>query len=67
MTIVEWFNHYWEKRSKYERLGQAFCNDYIRHSWPELYYCTDVCKCQTIIENWLYEYQYYKDMPNKEE
>lgn len=65
MTINEWFNDFWNNRSRYERLGQAFCNDFIRHSWTELYYCTDLCKSQRMIENWLHQHHYYTDMPSK--
>ena len=34
MTYYEWFVK-WKAERKHERLGQAFCNDFIKMPWPE--------------------------------
>lgn len=41
MNWNDWYISYMTTRIKTERLGQAFCNDFISGSWPELYYCED--------------------------
>lgn len=74
MTWFQWlFDYYNNRAQKYnekgflvgERLGQAFCNDYIRSSWPELFYCEDEGKCVKMITQWLNDCQYYGDLPAK--
>jgi hypothetical protein len=65
MTYREWMKDYWENRCRYERLGQAFCNDFIAGSWPELYNCTVASQSAHMIENWLHQNHYFSTMPNK--
>lgn len=43
----------WVRSGQSERLGQYFCNNYINHAWPELYYLNDFEECKTIICAWL--------------
>lgn len=66
MTWLKWLFDYYDNRAQNgERLGQAFCNDYIRSSWPELYYCEDEGKCVKMVTQWLNDCQYYGDLPAK--
>lgn len=62
MNYVEWYQN-WKNNRKTERLGQAFCNDFIRESWPALYYCEDSEKSAQMICQWLIQYQYWPNMP----
>lgn len=48
-----------------ERLGEAFCNDFIKQSWPELYYCQDDEKSLALIVDYLVDCQYYPNVPDK--
>lgn len=41
MNWNDWYINYMSTRIKTERLGQAFCNDFVSYSWPDLYYCVD--------------------------
>ena len=45
------------------RLGQHFCNMYIKGQWPELFYVEDRQKCLIMIEKWLKDNCYENDMP----
>lgn len=56
MTLQEWLCDYYNNREQYERLGQAFCNDFIRFSWPELYYEEDDDEALTFIAIWLLDH-----------
>lgn len=47
------------------RLGQRFCNDFIKSSWPELFYATDTQRCVSMIETWLAEHHYQDTLPTK--
>lgn len=45
------------------RLGQLFCNRYIRESWPELYYETNPEKALAKIDEWLVKHCYFHELP----
>lgn len=45
------------------RLGQYFCNTYIKESWPELYYEGDHEKAKAMIAEWLERHQYTEVRP----
>ncbi len=62
MTYYAWLQNYYSNR-KSERLGQAFCNDFIKGPWPELFYELDMKKAEAIISKWLFDNHYMKDMP----
>lgn len=47
------------------RLGQAFCNDFIKEPWPELFYEEDELTAEIVIKNWLTRHHYYATMPPK--
>lgn len=53
MNWSRWYVDYITNRMKQERLGQAFCNDFIRYSWPQLYYCEDAYESYNLIWNLL--------------
>lgn len=61
MTYYAWLQDYFQNR-KSERLGQAFCNDFIKGPWPELFYETDLKKAEAIIGKWLLDNHYINDM-----
>lgn len=63
MTYYEWFAK-WKAERKHERLGQAFCNDFIKMPWPELYHCTDDERSAQIIYYYLTDYCYWPNMPD---
>lgn len=46
-------------------IGKLFCNDFIRQSWPELYYCQDDEKSLALIVDYLVDCQYYPNVPEK--
>lgn len=64
MTYYEWYNH-WKLNRPHERLGQAFCNDYIKQPWPELYHCTSDERAGQIIYYYLTDHCYFPNMPDK--
>lgn len=47
------------------RLGQYFCNEYVKYSWPELYYEEDNRKAIRMITTYLTHYQYENELPAK--
>ena len=48
-----------------QRLGQYFCNTYIKQPWPELYYEEDGETAFDMIAEWLQDNQYYDKLPEK--
>lgn len=48
-----------------ERLGQAFCNNFIKSPWPELFYEENETKAEVMIKEWLTNNHYYATMPPK--
>jgi len=53
------------KENRHERLGQYFCNRYIKQPWPELFHETDTPTAANMIEEWLANNQYTDTMPQK--
>lgn len=47
------------------RLGQRFCNMFIRNSWPELYYERDPHSQISMIWEWLENHQYTEQLPQR--
>lgn len=47
------------------RLGQRFCNMYIKKPWPELYYVTDKAAALRIIDAWLTDNHYTLTLPKE--
>jgi hypothetical protein len=45
------------------RLGQRFCNMYVKESWPSLYYTEDETLAKALINGWLANYHYYNALP----
>ncbi len=46
------------------RLGQYFCNQYIKKQWPTLFYA-DFDKACSLITNWLRDNNYIDELPPK--
>lgn len=44
------------------RLGQLFCNLYIKGSWPELY-GANYEKAEKLIAQWLKDFMYEEELP----
>lgn len=47
------------------RLGQRFCNDFVRYSWPALFYSENQQRSIAIIESWLADLCYMETLPPK--
>jgi len=45
------------------RVGQHFCNLFIKNPWAELYHERDLEKTATLISQWLLDNQYYEELP----
>lgn len=45
------------------RLGQRFCNRYVKGSYPDLYYCEDDRASAQMIDTWLKDNQYESELP----
>lgn len=45
------------------RLGQRFCNLYIKEPWPSLYYCESVNTAKEMIWEWLCNHSYDESFP----
>lgn len=45
------------------RLGQWFCNNYVKVPFPELYYCEDDNLSKQIIKEWLVNNCYFDTLP----
>ena len=66
MKSVQILTGLYEKEGKpHLRLGQYFVNNYIKYSWPELYYEKDNKKALETISTYLYYLQYINELPTK--
>ena len=45
------------------RLGQYFCNKYVKGQWPELFYCEDEDKCIDMVTQYLYDNCHTDELP----
>lgn len=64
MQLQQWINlHYKSTEADHLRLGQRFCNTFIKESWPELYYEANDAVAKSMIEVWLDRHQYYTELP----
>jgi hypothetical protein len=64
MIYRVWFLD-WRANRKGERLGQAFCNDFIKGSWTELYYEEEEHIAEELIVDYLVTLCYYPETPSK--
>lgn len=56
----------YEKEGKpHLRLGQYFVGNYVKYSWPELFYETNQEKALESISSYLNHYQYTDVLPQK--
>lgn len=55
----------WKSSVKSGRLGQNFCNDFIRGECSELFYEANEEKADMMIKEWLTKHHYYATMPPK--
>lgn len=62
LAICAEFIAFHKKDPKGLRLGQHFCNLYIKESFSELYYAHDD-KAKRIIIQWLSKHQYTTELP----
>lgn len=65
MKLSCWLNQFEQREYKGERLGQRFCNEYIKYPWPELFYEKDYEKAVALITEYLVKLHYYPMVPNK--
>lgn len=61
---LSYFINEWKQANNSLRLGQHFCNEYIKCPWPELYYCEDTEKSISMIVEYLVTLCYYPYMPH---
>lgn len=54
--------HKANKKKDSQRMGQRFCNMYIKHSWPELFYAQDI-DAVILIHEWLHNNSYLEALP----
>jgi hypothetical protein len=46
-----------------ERYGKAFCNEFVKASWPELFYA-DTATARNMIFQWLMDNHYWPNVPD---
>ena len=54
--------HNQKKAVDKQRMGQRFCNMYIKEAWPELFHAPDI-DASFLIHDWLTRHQYYDTLP----
>ena len=64
-TSIKKLLNLYEKERKHQRLGQFFVNNYVKYSWPELFYEEDEEKALNMIQIYLNHYQYTEELPMK--
>ena len=61
-TFYEWEDAYSSSMTT-ERYGQAFCNEFIKAPWSELFYA-DTATARSIVAQWLMDNHYWPNMPD---
>ncbi len=65
MSYEEW-KQIWRISPFGERLGQAFCNDFMGNTCAsQIYYEPDYWKADALIVSWLIDNCYYPNLPEK--
>lgn len=62
-TALSQFVNNHNKNPECQRLGQHFCNVYIKGQWSELFYCEDPARSRDMINQWLVDHQYEDQLP----
>ena len=62
-SSLKFVSHHYKQNDKL-RMGQRFVNYYIKNSWPELFYATDI-QAMLMIGQWLIDHQYTEELPKK--
>ena len=50
-----------------QRLGQRFCNMFIKGAWPDLYYEENDAVAREMIRTWLSNHHYHDELPGLSE
>lgn len=61
-TFYEWEESFFSSTTP-ERYGQAFCNEFIKASWPELFYA-DTATARNMVVQWLIDNHYWPNVPD---
>lgn len=61
--LFQEFNESKKIHGDHERLGQYFCNRYIKMSWPELFHEKNDAISIEIIKVWLADHDYHNELP----
>lgn len=61
-TFYEWEESFFSSMTT-ERYGQAFCNEFIKVSWPALFY-VDTATARNMIVQWLIDNHYWPNVPD---
>lgn len=64
-TFYEWEESFFSSRTRerYGHYGQAFCNEFIKTSWSELFYA-DTAKARSMVVQWLIDNHYWPNVPD---
>ena len=61
-TFYEWEESFFSSMIT-ERYGQAFCNEFIKASWPELFYA-ETASARSMVVQWLIDNHYWPNVPD---
>ena len=61
-TFYEWEQSFFSSL-RTERYGQAFCNEFIKASWPDLFYA-DTATARSMVVQWLIDNHYWPNVPD---
>ncbi len=61
-TFYEWEEAFFSSMTT-ERYGQAFCNEFIKASWSELFYA-DTATARSMVVQWLIDNHYWPNVPD---
>lgn len=61
-TFYEWEESFFSSMTT-ERYGQAFCNEFIKASWPDLFYA-DTATARSMVVQWLIDNHYWPNVPD---
>lgn len=63
MSMGLLFNRFKKEGTKGERIGQFFCDRFLKEPWSELYHEDDQGKAVQMIEAWLASHHYIDSLP----
>lgn len=63
VSTCKFLHYHMFNRYDNQRVGQRFCNLFVKHAWPELFYQINPDAAAKMIDKWLTDHHYTEELP----